>query len=189
MNVTTGCTGRAAEDGRRKAEDRRTCRRVLSVLRPLSSVLCFFVLCFFVLLAGCENKALEQARQEAREAKVSVQQLKHNLGLAEKEIANVRAELNAVRQSRDELQQRIDQTNKERDQALEFAQKAQEAMTTQSSGQVSATAGLQQQVKELAAENAALTALVEQLQKGPIAEPPTVVPQGQTPPTEPNEGR
>jgi predicted RNase H-like nuclease (RuvC/YqgF family) len=147
----------------------------------------FSVLCFLVLLGGCGSKALEQARQEAREAKVAVQQLKHSLGLAEKEIANMRAELKAVRQSRDELQESIDQANKERDKALGFAQQAQEAITAQSSGQVSATVSLQKQVAELAALVAEQQKLIDQLNKGEAVEPVALAPQGQTPPRDPNQ--
>ncbi len=173
------------EDGRQadRAEDCRS-----AALRPPSSgLLClFFVLCPLVLLSGCDKRAVEQAQQEAREAKTTVQQLKHNLALAEKEIANAKAELNVVKQSRDELQEQVKGANEERDQALELAQKAQEAALARSGGQTSATAALQQQVAELNALVAEQEKLIEQLKKGEAAEP--VLPPDEPLPTEPNEG-
>lgn len=185
MNVTIDCRGRMIWKGRRlRAVDGG---RTSGLQPPVYSL--SLVLCILVLLAGCKNKALEQAQREAREAKVTVQQLKHNLGLAEKEIAGIRAELKAVRESRDELQDRIDRANKERDQAVGFAQQTREAMTVQSSGQTSATASLQKQVGELTALVTEQQKLIDQLQKSATAEPAAVVPQGQTPPAEPNLGR
>jgi chromosome segregation ATPase len=168
MKATTNCRGWEDGDGK-------------WVIRGLGA------LCLAVLLAGCDRRAVEQAQQEAREAKTAVQQLKHNLGLAQKEILSTQAELNAVRQSRDELQGRIDQIVKERDKALEYAQKAREALAARSSGQTSATTALQQQVAELTALVAEQQKLIDQLQKSAGNEPAGPPPE-QTPPAEPNEG-
>lgn len=146
-------------------------------------------------MGGCKNRSLEQARAETREAKVAVQQLKASLFKAEKEVATVKAELNAVRQDRDELQEKIVQLIEERDQALEFGRQAQEAITTltaRASGQVSATAALEQQVAQLKALVEQQQALIEQLQKGAAGEPPvsepTPQPADESLPPEPNEG-
>lgn len=156
-------------------------RRCASSLRPAAFSL-FPALCLLVLAAGCENRALEQAQQEAREAKVTVQQLKHNLSRAEREIAQLRAELSAVRHSRDELHERAEQAHQERDQALGFAQQAQESMDAQSSGQVHTVTKLQRQVAELNALVAEQQKLIDQLQKETLV-PPTEV----APPVEPND--
>jgi predicted RNase H-like nuclease (RuvC/YqgF family) len=139
-----------------------------------------------VLLAGCQKKAVEEARQEAKEAKVTVQQLKHSLGLAQKEIADVRAELKAVRQSRDELQDRIDRAQKERDQALGYVQQVQEAVTTQSSSQTTAMAALQKQVAEL---NALVDAQQKEIEllKDQSAESATPMPGDRITEGDPNE--
>ena len=174
MNVTMDRTERGTDDGRRP-------EGWFFVLGPVS-----LVCSLLVLLAGCDKKAVEEAQQEAREAKTAVQQLKHNLGLAEKETASAKAELAAVRQSRDELQGKIDQIIQERDTALEYAQKVQEALAARSSGQTGATAALQQQIAELNALVADQQKLIEELQKGAGAEP-TDQPTGETPPVEPNE--
>jgi len=146
-----------------------------------------WVLCLVALLAGCDKKAAEQAQQEAREAKAAVQQLKHSLGLAQKEIASTKAELNAVTQSRDELQGRIGQITRERDEAREDAQKAQEALRARSSGQANTTASLQQKIAELNALVAEQQNLIDQLQKSAGTEP-AVPPTEPVPPAEPNEG-
>ncbi len=175
MKVTVDCTGRRGGNG-------KWTKRWFYVL-----CLLFSVFCLLVSVAGCEKKALEQAQQEAREAKTAVQKLKHSLGLAEKEIASTKAELNAVRQSRDELQGRIDQAVKERDEALEYAQKAQESLTARSSGQASATAALQQQIAELHALVAEQQKTIDQLEKGAPVEP-AGVPPAQATPAEPNQG-
>jgi predicted RNase H-like nuclease (RuvC/YqgF family) len=156
--------------------------KVTTALHPLSSVLCLLALA-----GGCENKALEQAQQEAREAKVTVQQLKHNLSRAEREIAQMRAELSAVQHSRDQLHEQIERADQERDQALLSAQQAQTAMTAQSSGQVQTVAKLQREVAELNVLVAEQQKLIEQLQKGAMVEPVAVVPQGQRPPVDPND--
>ena len=167
MKVTTGCTG--WNGGRRR------------LARGL------WILGLVVLLAGCDKRAVEQAQQEAREAKTAVQQLKHNLALAEKEIASTKAELNAVRQSRDELQGKIDQLTRERDEALDYAQQVQNALKATSSGQASTTAALQKQNAELNALVAEQQKLIDQLQKDAEIEPEE--PQSeQTPSVEPNEG-
>ena len=148
-----------------------------------------WALCFAVLLTGCDKRAVEQAQQEAREAKTAVQQLKHNLGLAQKEILSTQAELNAVRQSRDDLQGRIDQIVKERDEALEYAQKAEEALKARSSGQASATASLQQKIAELNALVAEQQKRIDQLEGGAPVAPvePVDVPPTEAVPAEPNE--
>lgn len=165
MKVTTGC---AEWDGGGRGRARG-----------------LWILGLLVLLAGCDKRAVEQAQQEAREAKTAVQQLKHNLALAEKEIASTKAELNAVRQSRDELQGKVDQLTRERDEALEYAQQAQEALKAASGNQAGTTAALQKQNAELTALVAEQQKLIDQLQKGAEAEPQ---PEQQASPTEPNEG-
>ncbi len=169
-------------DGRGQWIDRGTSRaRFFSVLGPP-----WLALCVLLLPAGCKNKALEQSQREAKEAKVTVQQLKHSLGPAQKEIADARAELNAVRQSRDELQARIDQAQKDRDQALGFAQQAQEALTAQSSGQMTTTASLQKQIAELNVLVAEQQKLIDELQQD-AGTVPAVMPGDRITEGDPNE--
>jgi len=181
MKTTMGCGGWARGDVERGMDGRgRSCRA--------SSAIWFlpFVLCPLVLLSGCDKAAVEKAQQEAREAKTAVQQLKHNLALAEKEITKTKEELVAVQQSRDQLQAQIDKANRERDEALEFVQKAHETLARASS-QVSATAALQKQVADLTALAAEQRKQIEELLKGAAAEP-VVAPPTLPTPAEPNEG-
>jgi chromosome segregation ATPase len=144
------------------------------------------VFCLLVLLSGCDKRAVEKAEQEAREAKTSVQQLKHNLAMTEKALVEAKAELAALKQDRDELQNQVKQASEERDQAMELAQKAQEAAMVRSGGQASETASLQKQVAELTALVAKQQEIIEQLKGGEAGES-TPAPD-ETTPTEPNEG-
>ena len=57
------------------------------------------------------------------------------------------------------------QAGEERDEAVGLAQQAQDAMTTQSSGQANVTAALQKQVAELTNLVAEQQKLIDQLQK------------------------
>jgi chromosome segregation ATPase len=122
---------------------------------------------------------LDQAQQEAREAKATANKLNYSLKTAAEEIATVKAELRAVRQSRDELQKQADQLIRERDQASTFAQHAQEAitrLTTQESSQSSTTIALQKQIAEMKTLVDEQQKLIDQLQKGAAAQPATTLP-------------
>jgi len=145
------------------------------------------VLLLLLFAAGCKNRALEQAQQESRDAKVTVEKLKSGLNAAALEIATVKEELNSVRQNRDELQKQIDQLIHERDQASTFAQQAQEAissLTTRESGQRSVTAALEKQIAEMKILVEDQHKLIEQL-KGAAAQPATTTDKPPVP--EPNE--
>ncbi|HSV99224.1 MAG TPA: hypothetical protein VLI39_03565 [Sedimentisphaerales bacterium] len=178
MKATTGCVARRIEEDRMRpaAGSRR-----VSSLRPWLHGL-FFVLGSFVFLSGCDKAGVEKAQQEARKAKTAVQQLKHTLALAEKEIAKLRDELVAVQKVRDQLQSQIATVNHDRDEALEIAQKAQESLA-RASGQAGTAATLQKQVAELNAVVVEQRKQIEELLKGAVAEP-VVAPT----PIEPNEG-
>jgi chromosome segregation ATPase len=157
-----------------------------SIVRKPSSV-AFLTLLLLLLSAGCRNRALDQAQQEAREAKTTLYKLNYSLKTAAEEIATVKAELSSVRQNRDELQKQVEQLTRERDQASMFAQRAQEAitrLTTQTDGQGSTTVVLQRQVSELKTLVEEQQKLIDQLQKGVTAQPAAPPAQAAT---EPNE--
>lgn len=152
----------------------------------------------WILLAGCADRGLEQAQEEAAEAKATVERLKFNLEQARKETSTLRAEFNAVRQSRDELEEKVARLIEERNHAATVARQAQDVindLAARSSGQAGTTAALEQEITELKALVAEQQALIEQLQKGvtaePPEEPPVEVPQEPLPedplPPEPNE--
>jgi len=143
------------------------------------SFLVFFTLLPLLLLGGCKSRALEEAQQEASDAQVTIERLKHNLNEATREMSRLKAELGAVRQTRDEVQGDIAQLIQERDQALALAQQTQETvarLTARASGQVTAATALERQIADLKALVAEQQKLIEQLQKGataePLAEPP-----------------
>jgi chromosome segregation ATPase len=150
----------------------------LSIVRRLSPV-AVFTLLPALLLAGCKGRALDEAQQEAREAKATVNKLNYSLKTAAEENATVKAELHAVQQNRDELKKRVDQLEQERDQASTSAQHAQEAitrLTTQANGQGSTAAALQKQVAELKTLVEEQQKLIDQLQKGAPAQPVATAP-------------
>lgn len=159
-----------------------------TVCHPSGLVL--FALLPLFLLGGCEGRALEEARQEARDAQVTIEKLKYNLNEANREISRLKAELGAVRQTRDEVQNRIVRLIEERDQASALAQQNQEMvvqLTTRASGQATATMALEKQIAELKALVEDQQKLIEQLQKGAPAEPPTEVGAEPLPAVEPNQ--
>jgi predicted nucleic acid-binding Zn-ribbon protein len=154
--------------------------------------ICFVFSVFFILIlpAGCRQREREQTQQELREARATINKLNYSLRATEERIATKEAELRAVQQSRDELQKQMDQMVRERDQAADLAQQAREAitrLTKQESSQSSETAALRTQVAELKTLVEDQQKLIEQLQSGTAVEATPAVPQGQAPPTEPNE--
>ena len=121
-----------------------------------------------LVVAGCGESDLEKAQQDAREAKATVKKLELSLARAMQEIADQRAELAVVRETRDELQKQVDQLVQERDNATALAQQAEQVITHLSSraeGQVGATAALRRQIDDLKAVVADQQALIEELQK------------------------
>lgn len=139
-------------------------------------------------IGGCTDPKQEE---EIREARATVAKLELRMAKAVEEISTLKAELNAVKQSREELQTQVNQFIHERDQALMFAQQAQEAitqLTARGSGQADATAALEKQVADLTALVEEQQALIEQLQKGTMVDVPTEVKPGPTPVPEPNQG-
>jgi len=112
---------------------------------------CLAMMCCAI-LTGCEGREAERARQEAREAKVTVVKLEKNLADAIQEISELKAELGAVQQARDEFQERVDGLLGERDKASALVQRAEDMitqLTARANGEASATAALKRQIAEL----------------------------------------
>jgi len=145
--------------------------------------------------AGCRDRGLQKAQQEAREAKTTVVSLELKLTGAIQKIDDLKAELRAVRQTRDELQEQMDKMIRDRDQAVALAQQAKETignLTAASKGQAGTTAGLEKQIASLKALVAEQQKIIEDLQKGATAQPteaamPDDAAKDETPPTEPND--
>jgi phage shock protein A len=115
---------------------------------------------------GCDKRGLEEARQEARDAKMEKVKLEKNLADAFQEISALKAELDAVRQSRDQFQEQLDALKQERDELARQAQEVITQLTTRASGQASTTAALQRQVDELQALVDEQQTIIEELQQG-----------------------
>jgi len=144
-----------------------------------SSPLALLTLLPLLLSVGCRNRALDQAQQEAREAKTTINKLNYSLKTAQEKIATMEAELSSVKLNRDALQKQVDRLTRERDQAAMFAQQAQEAitrLTTQATGQGSATAALQKQVVEFKTLVDEQQKLIDQLRAEVAAQPATPPP-------------
>lgn len=127
-----------------------------------------------VSLAGCGDGDVEQAKQEAREARKKVSTLEFSLAQAQQQITDLKEELNVVRETRDELQKQVDQLVPERDEALVLAQQAEQVITNLSAraeGQTTTTAAQQKEIDQLKALIADQAALIEELQKSGIEEP------------------
>ncbi len=157
-----------------------------------------FVLLLFGLLlpAGCRDRGLKQAREESRDAKATAAKLEGSLGVARREILEAKAELKAVKQARDELQEQIDKFREERDQALALSQQAKELVTNLSAradGQAGVTASLEKQIAALKVQVQEQHKLIEELQKGATVQPVSVETPAEPakdktpPPAEPNE--
>jgi peptidoglycan hydrolase CwlO-like protein len=166
--------GQRAEDRQRRAESTAIIGLPSSVVR-LPFFIAVLMLLPLVFAAGCRNRALEEAQQQARDARSDLTKRDYSLKTAAEEIATLKEELSTVRQDREELQKRVDQLTHERDQAAGFAQQAQEAisnLTTRESGQRSVTAALERQIAELKTLVDDQHKLIEQL-KGAPAQPAT----------------
>jgi chromosome segregation ATPase len=148
-----------------------------------------------LLPVGCQDRKVQEARQQTAEAKANAAKLEVSLARAAKEITDLKAELKAVKQTRDELQAQMDRAGQERDQALTLARQAKDVITqlsTQADGQAGATAALERQVADLKALVKEQQKTIEELQKAPVAATPvdvsTEVDANQVPTPEPNDG-
>jgi len=120
-------------------------------------------------LAGCKGRELEKAQQEAREAKVTIVKLEKNLADAIQEISEMKAERDAFRQARDELQERENQLLQDQEKASALVQRAEEMivqLTTRANGQAGTTATLQKQIADLKELVAEQEKIIEELQQG-----------------------
>jgi predicted nucleic acid-binding Zn-ribbon protein len=133
--------------------------------------------------AGCDNRALDEAQQEVRDAKVTINKLNYTLKTTQEKIATMEVELSSVKRDRDDLQKQVDRLTHERDQASGFAQQAQEALNrlnTQATGQTTVTVALQKQVTELRTLVDEQEKLIKQL-RAEAAAPPAAAPPAETP--------
>lgn len=120
-------------------------------------------------LAGCKGRELEKAQREARQAKVTVVKLEKNLADAIQEISEMKAERDAFRQARDELQERENQLIKDQEEASALVQRAEEMivqLTARANGQAGTTVALEKQIADLKTLVAEQEKIIEELQQG-----------------------
>lgn len=141
--------------------------------------LCLTVALVMVLLSvvGCSGRDLEDAKKEATEAKRREAKLQVQLAKVVDDYEALKAELNVVRQTRDELQKQVDALTQERDNALGVAEQAEQVITNLSdraAGQTNTQAALQKEIEDLKFLVAEQQALIEELQVAP-PEPELIV--------------
>jgi DNA repair exonuclease SbcCD ATPase subunit len=76
-----------------------------------------------LLPAGCGDRGEEQAREDASNAKATAAKLELRLAGALQELSDLKAELKAVKHTRDELQEQTDKVNRPRS-GIDAAQQA-----------------------------------------------------------------
>jgi chromosome segregation ATPase len=81
-------------------------------------------------LAGCDDSGLQQAKQEARKARAEVNLLQVRLQRAENECQELKKQVNSVRETRDTLNDRVNQLAKEKEKASTMAAQAQQTATS-----------------------------------------------------------
>jgi hypothetical protein len=167
----------AARKNVAKGREKKVGSRVLPscISCPGLSWLAFLLLPVMLLPAGCKDRGAQKARQEVADAKTTAARLELSLARAGQEITELKAELKAVRHTRDELQGQADQLQRDREQAANLARQAQDMitqLTARADNQAGATAALQREIATLKALVKDQQAIIEELQKGAIVAPP-----------------
>jgi chromosome segregation ATPase len=89
-----------------------------------------FLIAALFAFAGCDDKELQQAKQEAAEAKAEISRLQLKLQQAEQDIQNRKIENNRLRERADTLNEKAGQLAQEKDKASKLADQAQQTATT-----------------------------------------------------------
>jgi len=119
---------------------------------------------------GCKDKARERALAEAEEAQTELNKVRGELARSKREVADLRKELTAAKETRDELHLKVEQFIKERTGAATAAEQAQEAvrtLTARSAEQAQSVESLQKELKQLRALVAEQQATIAEMQKRP----------------------
>ena len=131
-------------------------RRILTPCRAAGSsrlVRFLIVLACSLVLMGCEDEQeKKKALAEAAEARMSLAKVKADLTRAKSQIAYLKDELEAVKQTRNELQEQAEPLVGERDFAIAAAEKAQERiknLTAQLNEQAENEIMLRKDIQEL----------------------------------------
>ena len=86
------------------------------------------VLCCSLILTGCREKSEQQESNQAAETTASLSKIRADLTKAKREIADLKEELQAVKDIRDELDKQVAQMVVERDNALKAATAAEQEL-------------------------------------------------------------
>lgn len=121
----------------------------------------------FLVCSGCKDEGKQKAIAEAEQAAISLTKLKTQLIRAEREIADLKEELDAVKASRDKLDLQMGNLMEERGNAIKAAQQAQEgvkSLTARSVEQTDNTSKLKIEIAQLRATTEAQSAVIEEQQ-------------------------
>ena len=126
---------------------------------------------------GCKDKEKEKALVEAEEARTELNKVRGDLARTKREVTDLRKELDAAKETRDELHLKVEQLIRERTGVAAAAEQTQEtvrALTAQSTEQAQSVESLQKEIKQLRAlietQQALITeqqATIAELQKTP----------------------
>ena len=138
----------------------------------LRTIGCVCMLAYALVIAGCKDEERKQALAEAEEARLEMVKVKTALSRANREMTDLKEELAAVKETRNELQARIDQIIKEHGSVVAEAGNAQERLrqlAAQSDDQAKSMSTLQSENAELKAMAEAQQTTIEE-QKATIEE-------------------
>lgn len=162
--------------------------------RALQTVGFLVVLACAVVVAGCKDREREEALLEAEEARMSLVKVQAALTRAKREVADLKEELLAVKETRRELQTQVDQIIKEHGTAVAEAGNAEERirqLTAQSDGQAESVSALQKEIAALKVLTETQQATIEELQatieqlQGTSEEEQDIMEESEEPITEP----
>ncbi len=118
----------------------------------LRTIGCVCMLAYALVIAGCKDEEREQALAEAEEARLALVKVKTALSRANREITDLKEELAAVKETRNELQARIDQIIREHGSVVAEAGNAKERLrqlAAQSDDQAKSMSTVQSENAEL----------------------------------------
>ncbi|MEJ2703626.1 MAG: hypothetical protein P8Z79_14405 [Sedimentisphaerales bacterium] len=113
---------------------------------------CLCLLTCVLVVVGCKDREKEEALAKAEEARMMLARLKTTLSRTNREMTDLKEELVAVKENRNELQAQVDQLVKERSGVMARAGDAQERiklLTAQSDDQAKSVTVLRSEIAEL----------------------------------------
>jgi chromosome segregation ATPase len=118
-------------------------------------------------LAGCDDTELQKAKRDAARANAEVERLQLRLKRADREIQEIKAANNHIREMRDTLNDRVNQLAREKDKAATMAAQAQQTasnLTAKADSEADTMASLREKVAALNSLVATQQATIQQYQ-------------------------